>query len=241
MAKYLEIAHQLSDRINNKEYLAGQNLPDQKNLAAEFKTSRMTIQKAIDVLNFEGLTYSVQGSGTYVKKNAGLVSDFKVRSDQYVGLTQLFGKNHKITSHIIEFYISNPSESEQQALKINHNQAVYKITRLRYIDNDSHALEYTTMPTNVIPDITEKILKSSIYNYIRNDLHLSIGAAFRTISAEKPNDLDQKHLNCKISDPILQIQQTVFLDDGKPFEYSYTRQRFDKGKFVILEPTHPNI
>lgn len=240
MAKYLDIAAELSKRIREGIYLVGESIPDQKTLAREFNTSRMTIQKSLDVLNAEGLSYSIQGSGTYVKKNANFISDFRVRSDQYVGTTQLFGKNHQVTSKIIDFHISNPTDEEQEALKITRNQPVYNIIRLRYVDKSAYALEYTTMPTEIIPQITENILLHSIYHHIQGTLGLNIGAAYRTISADKPNKFDQQYLACTSADPVLQVQQTVYLDDGVAFEFSHTRQRYDKGKFVVLEPNHPN-
>lgn len=240
MTKYLDIAAELKRRIHSGRYAPGENLPEQKNLAREFKTSRMTIQKALETLNKEGLSYSIQGSGTYVKKNANFITDFKIRSDQYVGTTQLFGKNHKVSSQIIDFYISNPDRSAQEALKIDRNQPVYNIIRLRFIDENSYAIEYTTMPTMVIPGVTEKVLHNSVYKYIQENLGLKIGAAYRIISADQPDEFDRKYLDCKKTDPVLQVKQNVYLTDGTPFEFSHTRQRFDRGKFVIFEPNHPS-
>ncbi len=240
MAKYLDIAAELSRRIRDQQYVGGESIPDQKTLAQDFKTSRMTIQKALDVLNTEGLSYSVQGSGTFVKKNAAEISDYNVRSDQYVGTTQLFGKNHNVTSQIIDFHISNPTKNAQSALKIDRNQPVYDIIRLRFVDEKVYALEYTTMPTLVIPDVTEKVLLHSVYEHIQKTLGLKIGAAYRIVSAVKPDKLDQQYLECEPTDPVLQIAQIVYLSDGTPFEFSHVRQKYDKGKFVVLEPDHPN-
>lgn len=240
MTKYSDVANELSKRIYSGYYSPGQSLPEQKRLAAEFNTSRMTIQKALETLNKEGLSYSIQGSGTYVKKNANFVSNFKIRSDQYVGTSQLFGQHHKVSSKIIDFYISNPDKEAQNALKIDRNQPVYNIIRLRFVDEDSYAIEYTTMPTLVIPNVTEKVLLGSVYKHIQTTLGLKIGAAYRIISADRPNDFDQKYLDCALTDPVLQVQQTVYLDDGTAFEFSHTRQKFDKGKFVIFEPDHPS-
>ena len=61
-----------------------------------------------------------------------------------------------------------------------------------------------------------------------------------TISADKSNIYDNTYLNCQATDLILQILQTVYLDNGTAFAFSRTRQRYDKEKYVILEPDHPN-
>lgn len=58
MAKYVDIAKQLKSKILKGEYTSEVPLPDQISLAVIFKTSRVTIQKALDLLNNEGLIYS---------------------------------------------------------------------------------------------------------------------------------------------------------------------------------------
>ena len=45
--------------------------------------------------------------------------------------------------------------------------------------------------------------------------------------------LDQKYLDCATDDPILELEQQVYLKDGRIFEYSQTRQRYDKGSFLF--------
>jgi len=90
------------------------------------------------------------------------------------------------------------------------------------------------MPLSVITDLNEKIAEGSIYNFIENNLGLKVGSSTRKISAEKPNDNDKKYLNCKNDDPVLQVSQTVSLNDGRIFEYSHTRHRYDKGSIIVV-------
>lgn len=68
MIKYEMIANKIRQRIQDGVYLADSLIPDQVSLAKEFKVSRMTVKKAMDVLAFEGLIFRKRGSGTYVKK-----------------------------------------------------------------------------------------------------------------------------------------------------------------------------
>ena len=53
-AKYITIAREIKKRIISQQYAANEPLPDQFALAAEFSTSRMTIQQAIRQLIVEG-------------------------------------------------------------------------------------------------------------------------------------------------------------------------------------------
>jgi DNA-binding transcriptional MocR family regulator len=60
-AKYLQIAREIKKRIISQQYPASAPLPDQFALAAEFNTSRMTIQQAMRQLIVEGLIYTRKG------------------------------------------------------------------------------------------------------------------------------------------------------------------------------------
>ena len=70
MPKYKEVAEKIRERIKSKEYAVDERIPDQHSLAEEFGTSRVTIKRALDLLTTAGLVYTIQGSGTYVKRNA---------------------------------------------------------------------------------------------------------------------------------------------------------------------------
>lgn len=69
MSKYADIAQSIRAAIKAGAYKPGAALPEQKRMAAEFHTSRMTLQKALDLLKTEGYLYSQQGGRTYVKYN----------------------------------------------------------------------------------------------------------------------------------------------------------------------------
>ena len=64
------------------------------------------------------------------------------------------------------------------------------------------------------------MLEKSIYHHILNTLRLKFGPANRRIRAGKPDLYDQKYLDCKEDDPVLEVEQAAFLSDMRPFEFS---------------------
>ena len=38
---------------------------------------------------------------------------------------------------------------------------------------------------------------------------------------------------CSPNDPILEVEQTVYLENGIPFEFSQSRHRYDMGDFIV--------
>ncbi|MGM0218639.1 GntR family transcriptional regulator [Enterococcus sp. AZ126] len=234
MSRYKEVADDIRAKIISGFYNSEKSMPEQVVLAKEYKTSRMTIQKALEILRIEGLVYSRRGSGTFVRKNARTLSELDSKADIYNGVTKHLGSKGKITSKIISFSIRFPNEIECEKLMIDPSKPVYDIIRLRYFKGEPLLLEYTIMPIEVITGITEKVLYHSIYSHIEDVLGLGIGVANRRIHADRPNENDKKYLECEEIDPILEVDQVVFLDSGVPFEYSQTRHRYDKGDIVVV-------
>lgn len=66
-SKYLLVARRLREAIRNGDYLGGQKLPSENELVARTGFSRQTIRQAMALLETEGLTERIRGSGTYVK------------------------------------------------------------------------------------------------------------------------------------------------------------------------------
>jgi len=239
MTKYEDIANDLIGKIESEFYQAGAALPNQKLMSEEYSASRITLQKSLSILKEKGFVYSKQGSATYVKNNADNVVSMNVGLDQYGGTTKLLGDQHNVVSKVISFNLRYPNHAEQTDLKITGTEPIYDIERLRIVDGEPYALEYTKMPVNVVPGISEDVLHASIYQYIQDDLKLKIGAADRTIFASKPSEDDIKYLESQKDDPILRVTQIVYLNDGTPFESSTSEHPYNSGGYhVFLNNKH---
>ena len=65
--KYSELANKLRQDILNGVYTEGQRLPSENELAEETGYSRQTVRQAMSLLENEGFTSRIRGSGTYVR------------------------------------------------------------------------------------------------------------------------------------------------------------------------------
>jgi DNA-binding GntR family transcriptional regulator len=64
---YLNIANALSDQIGAGVYRAGDQLPTEPQLRAQYGVSPMTVRRAINILLDRGLVTTTQGKGTFVR------------------------------------------------------------------------------------------------------------------------------------------------------------------------------
>lgn len=233
--KYEEIANVLRDRIRSKKYPPNSFLPNQVDLVEEFNASRMTIKKAINILAMEGLVYSQRGSGTKILSHPYLNKDTSP-ANEYEGLSlQMKRRQRSLTSQIIQFDVEFPNAFIQERLMIDAEQPVYNIHRLRILDDEPYILEHTFMPVQLVPGLKKEHLLSSIYDYLHKELNVHFAGAYRAISADKSSAFDQQYLNCVETDPVLEVQQVVYLKDGQPIEYSSSRNRFDVRNYSLLD------
>lgn len=63
---YEQLVDQIKSLIINGSLKAGDALPSVRTMAANLKISALTVKKAYDFLESEGLTVTVHGKGTYV-------------------------------------------------------------------------------------------------------------------------------------------------------------------------------
>jgi len=54
------------------------------------------------------------------------------------------------------------------------------------------------------------------------------------IRADKPNQWDRDYQGNEETDPIIEVEQVVFLGNRKTFEYSFSRHRYDKFVFTSV-------
>lgn len=238
MAIYLEIAQSIKDDIESGLFKYGESLPDQNTLAKKYGVSRVTIQKALKVLATEGLIFSRQGSGTIVKKKVKPLSKYDLSINEYSGTTALL-ENSTVETQILSFDIRLPNQDDLNNLEIESNEPIYDFIRLRIIDDEPWLVEHTQMPVKIIASLDEETLKSSVYYYIQKELHLEIGNAYRIIRADTPKKIDIDALRIDSHTPILEVEQTIYLTDGRPFEHSTSRHAFDKGSVVAYHTGKP--
>ena len=86
---YRRIADDLRSEILSARRAPGEKLPSEHELAAEYRTSRPTVRRAIAVLKAEGLVVSEQGKGAFVRPTPHmrlLVSGSNYRRHRRAGL-----------------------------------------------------------------------------------------------------------------------------------------------------------
>ncbi len=226
MLKYQIVIDDLRLAIKNGTYPAYSQLPSVNKLCEQYEVSKITINKALGELETEGLISRRRGSGSFVKKveTSSATPGANDVSGQMTGfLKEHEARGEKVETVVYDFSVVRPPHHVAVALDVDDDSFAYHVCRVRCANGKQHVIEYTYMPIDVIQDLKLKNVQTSIYSFIENDLGLKIASAHRIIRAVMPTAEERKRLNVPEGEPLLEVEQTGYLDDGRPFEYSISR------------------
>jgi len=212
---YRTIMHDIKEKIVNKEY-DGMRLPDERSLSEHYQVSRSSMKRALELLAQEGIVFKKRGSGTFINplylKNRGL---FKYEGSN-LGITDSFsvpGKSQNI--ELLDYQVIKTDDDLKQDLFLTSSDFVYKIRRLRLLDDQPFLIETGFIPIKIAPDLKNKRVTKS----------------FLTITVEPSTLEDQVKLMLEPNEPVGIIEGIFFLDDGTPFEVSNMRVHYKYMKY----------
>ncbi|MBS4179621.1 trehalose operon repressor [Lederbergia citrea] len=227
--KYLTIHNDIVKQIEAGEIAPNSLLPSEHELKDLYGTSRETIRKALNLLAQNGYIQKVRGKGSIVIKNTKL--DFPVSGlVSFNELAQKMGKKPKTIVH--ELSLRKPDQYIKQQLNISSKDHVWHISRVREIGGEKIILDKDYLNKKYVPHITKEICEHSIYHYLENELNLVISYAKKEIIVEDPTAEDRDLLNLEGFHNIVIIKNYVYLEDASLFQYTESRHRPDKFRFV---------
>lgn len=236
MKKYESIFHQLETEIKQGVYKVNDFLPTEEELCHTFTASRDTIRRALKLLAQHGLIQKRQGSGSQVIKHERI--NFPVSAlTSFQEIAKAQGMSAKTNVIAIDKLIVDASLSELTGFPPKSN--VWRITRQRVMDNVASVLDIDYLSTTFVPNIDRTIAEQSIYDYLENKLHLIIDLAEKEITIDQTNQQDRILLDLGGEHHVVSIKSKVFLANGEQFQFTESRHKLDKFRFVDFAKRRP--
>ncbi len=229
-SKYLEIKDELKNQILSKKYNIGDKISSERELADFYNVTRVTVQKAMNLLEQEGFIERIHGKGMFVLSNSesNIYILNNEKSDSILGFSREFKNNVKISSKLIKFHTKKAGKRIGKFLGIDENDEIYFIRRVRLMDNIPVLVEDSNIPLKIINKIPKEVLETgSLYEYIEKITDKKITDADSIIEASLFNEELAELLEIKAGSPMLKISEVTRLDDKRAFNYSYSYNRAD--------------
>ena len=145
-------------------------------------------------------------------------------------------RGFNINNKILAFEIDTQNDIVRENLGIkNEHELVYKIKRLRIIDNEPFALETVYIPEKMCKGLKE-ILKEddSLYRVFREEYNYKIEKAIQTIEPITLNKESSNLLNRELNSLALKFDRKVYTNDQSILEYTISIFTSDKHQYQIM-------
>jgi len=213
--KQREVVDYILKKIKDDGLLPGDKLDTEIAIAKNIGITRATVREATRILIEQQRIYRVKGSGLFVgsigvsnhsgRFHALSPFDYQAQKHGYKGVRKV------ISASIIRV----PSHDMAQALRIKNSDKVYKILRLMCFDDIPVALEHSHLPVSLFNSMEFSKLEISKFSYIEQ----ITGKKIQNLAAINLTDADiLALLKLKENDAVIELTETVFLDDGTPCE-----------------------
>ena len=235
MKKYQIIYKDLEKAIHDQKYQVGDFLPTEQKLVQSYQVSRDTIRKALTLLVEEGLVKKIHGSGSQVINREQInfpVSDLT----SYQELIVQQGLNSQTNVISLDKIIVDSKLSERTGF--SNSRQVWRVVRQRVVDSCASVIDIDYLDTSLVPQLNRNIAEHSIYDYIENQLNLSISHAFKEITIDNATDQDKILIDLGKDQHVVCIRSKVYLTNGKQFQFTESRHKLEKFKFVDYAKRH---
>lgn len=174
LPRYIKLAHQIEQTIRNGALTVGSTLPPQRALAQQYGTTLMTLRKALQLLEEEGLVRSEHGVGTFV-----LNPQLQEEDVQLFGLSKsaTSSKSHSIETQIINSDDAWTNFEAAQLLNVTSDGSVGMIERVRLLDNVPFMVQRSYLPADLAHLVTTYQAEQSLYDFIQQETAVAVTTA----------------------------------------------------------------
>ncbi len=225
--RYVQLARHIAALIAAGDLSPDMQLPPERDLADIAAISRVTVRQAVAQLVEEGLLEQRRGAGTFVCVPRSKMEHSLSNLLSFTDYMRQRGKTP--SSKILQRGLFQPSPDEQVALGLSPGAQVARIERLRSADGVPMAVEWSSLPVDILPDPHE--VGTSLYDVLRARDTAPVRAVQRMTAVNLPAP-EARLLSLPDGAAVLRIDRTGYLPSGRPIEFTRGLYRSDIYDFV---------
>lgn len=224
---YYQLKNLILEKIRSGQYREGDLLPSERELTAMLKISRMTVRQALNQLVAEGVLRREKGKGTFV-------TGTKFEQWNIMSFSEAVRKKGLTPgSRILYFQKELPGMDIAEQLDLAPDEAVYRLKRLRLINEEPVGIEENYFPEKYFPNLETFDLTASLYEILQNEYGYIIEFAENTIAARNPSKDEKALLLITGNVPVLIVTSLAFTTGHRRLFFEKACYRSDEYKYNV--------
>lgn len=214
---YQQLREEMLGKISHQEWLHGEVIPAEIELAEEYGISIGTVRKAVDTLVADGFLERSQGRGTFVRRpsfNSSFFRFFRHMSTD--------GQRRVPESKILSCKLAKLPKSvaillEQEGV----DQAIF-IKRERKIDRVLIVTEEIWLPKDLFAPLLKIKIEdfgNLLYPFYEESCGQLVASAQEKLTVKTSNEKMARSLNIEIGEPVVIIERLALGYDRRPLEW----------------------
>ncbi|MCP4489631.1 MAG: GntR family transcriptional regulator [Gammaproteobacteria bacterium] len=218
---YMQIKELLIAKVSAGEWLPGDLIPSEMQLAQELGVSPGTVRNAVTELVESNVLMRRQGRGTFVanhNSDRALFYFFHITDN----------KGHKLLpeSQILQCRRKSASRLEATKLQLEPGAMIIKIERVRSLSNKPTILETIALPADSFEDLANDgncNLPNTLYELYEKQYGITIHSADEQLRAVAATKHEASLLKLEAGSPLLEIERIALRLDKTPVELRISR------------------
>ena len=211
-----QISAVIKDGIATGRYQPGERLPTEDGLCNLFSVSRITVRRAMQSLEEQGLIERRQGDGTFVAESASVVS---LQTPLTGFLQQVAESRAKTTARVLEFAWVQAPPPVCSGLQLAPGSSVLRVVRLRLRGGQPYIHSTVYLPE----DIGRQFTREDFQRHALSELLTRAGHPYGRIEAASGAALADpvlaQHLQVSVGAALVDVHRVAFDASERPVEY----------------------
>jgi GntR family transcriptional regulator, N-acetylglucosamine utilization regulator len=225
------IEQNLRELILHDQLHMGEAVPSEWELAELYGVSRLTVRNALDNLTRQGWLIKRQGVGTFVAHPK--VTEITPSKLSFTEQMRAIGR--KPSSRLISIQVMPADTEVASQLKLELDEPVVEIVRLRLADDEPILLETSYLSKKRFPllENATELTSSSLYEWLVTHYQTSVAMMDQTLEPALLSETQAKQLETQPGTPAMFSKVLAYSTAGDPIEYSWSVTRGDQCRFYF--------
>ncbi len=221
LPRYQRLRDDIACRINRREWLPGEPIPSEAELAAQHGVAIGTVRKAIDQLVADGALERQQGRGTFVRRarfNSSLFRFFRFQSES--------GERRIPQSRILRRKVVAAPSAVASALRLTQGEPVISLSRLRLMDGEPLLAEEIWLQKSrfeAVLALAPEDFGDLLYPLYEERCGKIVVSADENLSVETATAMQARLLRLEAGAPLIVIERLAFDLERHPIEWRRSR------------------